>query len=101
MESKEITKLKEELFELKTRAKQIGYKNFPPTFPEPKRIGESIQARLVGFKMRFHNWKQGLWILENPGGIPNSNSQENITTQKVGDSLSNLLSLNNSLNKNS
>jgi len=71
MEQEQIIKLETELSELKIRAKNIGYKNEIPRLPKKLRSKDASfqQSVMSGFYKRLSNWKNGLMIMENPGGM--------------------------------
>ena len=72
MDKELILKIELELSELKIRARDIGYKNEIPRLPlKLKNKDEKSQkAVMSGFYKRLLNWKNGLVIMENPGGVP-------------------------------
>jgi hypothetical protein len=70
-----ITEVESELSELKSRARNAGYKNVMPKLSEKlKFYDEGLQEGIMcGFYKRLSNWKQGLIIMENPGGLVYAN----------------------------
>lgn len=64
MKPDKITQIEFELIELKSRARNVGYKNIIPRLPV--RFQESV---MIGFYKRLSNWKKGLTIVENPSGF--------------------------------
>lgn len=63
--------LRNEIVELKSRARTVGYKNAFPKLPKDQHTQASFDNLLIGFEKRLHNWKNGLIQLENPGGTLN------------------------------
>jgi hypothetical protein len=63
--------LKNEIVELKSRARTIGYKNGFPKLPKDQHTQASFDNLMIGFEKRLNNWKNGLIQLENPGGTLN------------------------------
>lgn len=63
--------LNNEINDLKSRARSIGYKNAFPKLPKPQLSQSSFDNLMIGFEKRLHNWKNGLIQLENPGGTLN------------------------------
>jgi len=63
--------LKNEIIELKSRARVIGYKNGFPKLPKDQHSQAAFDNLMIGFEKRLHNWKNGLIQLENPGGTLN------------------------------
>ena len=64
MKQDKIIEIELELLELKSRAKNVGYKNIIPKLPVNPQ--ESV---MIGFYKRLSNWKKGLSIVENPSGF--------------------------------
>lgn len=54
--SEELTN---ELSELVSKAKRLGYKNIPPRLPK-----NPTASTMSGFLKRFHNWRHSLQQLE-------------------------------------
>lgn len=73
-----LKELESELFELKSRANRVGYKNIIPRLPYHK-----ADHLMIGFYKRLHNWKNGLLQFENPGGIKRENKIEYIDASNV------------------
>lgn len=90
MEQEQIMKLESELLELKARARNVGYKNSIPRLPKKLKNKESgLQLSVMsGFNKRLSNWKSGLIIMENPGGLNYDNSEKKPT--KLSESIANL-----------
>jgi hypothetical protein len=78
MEQEQITKIEYELSELKSRARNIGYKNEIPRLPKKLRSKEpGLQMSVMtGFNKRLSNWKHGLVVMENPGGLGSAEKRE-------------------------
>jgi len=81
MRDEKITELEMELIELKSRARNMGYKNQIPRLPKNIRNKpEGLQVSLLsGFTKRLSNWKHGLVIIENPGGIPYESTKPTVS----------------------
>jgi hypothetical protein len=76
--------LKNEINDLKNRARQIGYKNVFPKFPKEQYSQKSFDNLMMGFEKRLTNWKNGLEQLENPGGALNGKKREQIDKTSEG-----------------
>lgn len=63
--------LKNEISNLKGRARSVDYKNAFPRLPKEQHTQKAFDNLMVGFHKRLHNWKNGLIQLENPGGMLN------------------------------
>lgn len=63
--------MKNEITELKVRARSIGYKNNFPKLPKEQYTQSAFDSVMMGFEKRLQNWKNGLVQLENPGGTLN------------------------------
>jgi len=63
--------LKNEINDLKSRARIIGYKNGFPKLPKEQLTQSAFDNLMIGFEKRLQNWKNGLIQLENPGGTLN------------------------------
>lgn len=71
MKSSISEELKNEISDLKTRARVVEYKNAFPRLPKEQHTQKAFDNLMVGFQKRLHNWKNGLVQLENPGGMLN------------------------------
>ncbi len=71
MKQEKIIEIESELLELKSRARNAGYKNSMPILSKKlKFYDEGLQESIMcGFYKRLTNWKSGLIIMENPGGL--------------------------------
>jgi hypothetical protein len=71
MKSTISEQLKNEINDLKNRAKTIGYKNVFPNLPKEQNTQAAFDNLMIGFEKRLNNWKNGLIQLENHGGTLN------------------------------
>lgn len=71
MKSAISEQLKNEISELKSRARTVDYKNVMPRFPKEQLTQKAFDNLMIGFNKRLDNWKNGLVQLENPGGLYN------------------------------
>jgi len=71
MKSTISEQLKNEISDLKNRARIIGYKNVFPNLPKEQNTQAAFDNLMIGFEKRLNNWKNGLIQLENPGGTLN------------------------------
>lgn len=72
MTQEKLSNLNSEISEFKHRALKAGYKQEIPHLHEEFKSKPEWQQEglLQGFNKRFSNWKRGLIIQENPGGLP-------------------------------
>lgn len=80
MKSTISDELKNEISDLKSRAREVGYKNGFPKLPKEQQTQKSFDNLMVGFHKRLQNWKNGLLQLENPGGMLNGKKRGYIET---------------------
>ena len=81
-----IEEKKNELQDLISRARNVGYKNKIPNLPNPNKYTKNIDHLIIGFEYRLENWKNGLLNLENPSGRFSKRNSENINIYKPKDS---------------
>jgi hypothetical protein len=84
MKSTISEELKNEISDLKTRARIIGYKNVFPRLPKEQHTQTAFDNLMIGFEKRFQNWKNGLIQLENPGGTLNGKKRDEEDKQSGG-----------------
>ena len=72
MTQEKLNDLNSEISDFKHRALKAGYKQEIPHLHEEFKSKPEWQQEglLQGFNKRFSNWKRGLIIMENPGGLP-------------------------------
>jgi hypothetical protein len=71
MKSAISEELKNEISELRSRARVADYKNVMPRLPKEQITQKAFDNLMMGFNKRLQNWKNGLIQLENPGGLYN------------------------------
>jgi hypothetical protein len=75
IDTKVIYEVQQELIALKTKARNIGYKNQIPRLPiSNQKNHTSFESRMIGFNKRFRNWKHDLDKFENISQTPISST---------------------------